>query len=320
MRLSDFIGEATEYDKKELLEERKPKSWLKSVSAFANGVGGALIFGVSDNEVLVGLEDAKSVSEKISETIKTKMDPVPQIILEIHSEDNKEFIVLKILAGQETPYYYTGDGNRIAYVRIGNESVPASSIDLKRLVLRGSNTSFDSLSSRYSFESLAFTKLRSVYRMRTGTELVDSDFVSFELMDEAGKLTNAGVLLADDSPMRHSRLFCTRWYGLDKASGIMEALDDKEYSGSLVSLLQEGTNFVKNNSKKRWRKRAMDELKCLSILNRRYMKSLLMHSFTVTIRKSVAKSILIFLMIDLKYILPAVCLTALLYKILIPTM
>ena len=113
MRLSDFIGEATEYDKKELLEERKPKSWLKSVSAFANGVGGALIFGVSDNEVLVGLEDAKSVSEKISETIKTKMDPVPQIILEIHSEDNKEFIVLKILAGQETPYYYTGDGNRI---------------------------------------------------------------------------------------------------------------------------------------------------------------------------------------------------------------
>ena len=254
MRLSDFIGEATEYDKKELLEERKPKSWLKSVSAFANGVGGALIFGVSDNEVLVGLEDAKSVSEKISETIKTKMDPVPQIILEIHSEDNKEFIVLKILAGQETPYYYTGDGNRIAYVRIGNESVPASSIDLKRLVLRGSNTSFDSLSSRYSFESLAFTKLRSVYRMRTGTELVDSDFVSFELMDEAGKLTNAGVLLADDSPMRHSRLFCTRWYGLDKASGIMEALDDKEYSGSLVSLLQEGTNFVKNNSKKRWRK------------------------------------------------------------------
>ena len=123
MRLSDFIGEATEYDKKELLEERKPKSWLKSVSAFANGVGGALIFGVSDNEVLVGLEDAKSVSEKISETIKTKMDPVPQIILEIHSEDNKEFIVLKILAGQETPYYYTGDGNRIAYVRIGNESI-----------------------------------------------------------------------------------------------------------------------------------------------------------------------------------------------------
>lgn len=43
-------------------------------------------------------------------------------------------------------------------------------------------------------------------------------------------LTNAGALLADESPMRHSRLFHTRWNGLDKASGVMEALDDKEFS------------------------------------------------------------------------------------------
>lgn len=81
MKLSDYIGEATEYDKKEILEERKPKSWLKSVSAFANGIGRALFFGVSNDEVLVGLEDAKGVSEKISEAIKTKMDPAPQVVL-----------------------------------------------------------------------------------------------------------------------------------------------------------------------------------------------------------------------------------------------
>lgn len=127
-------------------------------------------------------------------------------------------------------------------------------MDLKRLILRGSNVSFDSLSTHYPFESLAFTKLRSVYRMRTGLELTDSDFASFELIDENNMLTNAGVLLADESPIRHSRLFCTRWYGLDKASGIMEALDDKEYSGSLVSLLQNGLEFIKNNTKKRWKK------------------------------------------------------------------
>ena len=77
MKLSDYIGEATEYDKKEILEERKPKSWLKSVSAFANGIGRALFFGVSNDEVLVGLEDAKGVSEKISEAIKSHIDPIP---------------------------------------------------------------------------------------------------------------------------------------------------------------------------------------------------------------------------------------------------
>ena len=219
MRISEYIGEATEYDKKEMLEERKPKSWLKSISAFANGIGGALIFGVSDDEELVGLKDAKDVSEKISETVKTKMDPIPQIILENHSENDRDFIIVKVPAGQETPYYYIGDGNRIAYVRIGNESVPADATALKRLVLRGSGSTYDSLSSRYPLDRYAFTKLRSVYRQRTGLELEDSDFLSFGLVDEDGMLTNAGALLADESPMRFSRIFCTRWYGLSKASG-----------------------------------------------------------------------------------------------------
>ena len=60
--------------------------------------------------------------------------------------------------------------------------------------------------------------------------------------------------LIGESPVRHSRLFCTRWYGLDKASGVIEALDDKEFSGSLITLLQNGEEFVINNTKKRWKK------------------------------------------------------------------
>lgn len=260
LKISDLIGEATEYDKKETLEERRPKSWLKSVSAFANGIGGALIFGVTDNEEPVGLSDSKDVSEKISEIIKTKMDPIPQVIMEIHEEAGNEFVILRVPSGIETPYYYIGEGNRTAFIRVGNQSIPAGTIDLKHLVLHGSNKTYDSLTSQYKYENFAFTKLRSVYRKRAGQELEESDFTSFGLTDVNGMLTNAGALLADDSPVRHSRLFCTRWYGLDKASGVMEAIDDKEFSGSLVTLLQSGEEFVKNNSKKRWKKTANGRL------------------------------------------------------------
>ena len=209
-----------------------------------------MIFGVSNDERLIGLQNVQDTSEKISEIIKTKMDPIPQVVLDNHIEDGKAFIILRVLPGQETSYYYAADGNHIAYVHVGNESVPADAIALKRLVLRGTNMTYDSIVSSYRFQEFSFTKLSSVYRNRTGMELSDSDFISFELAAENGKLTNAGVLLADESPLKHSRLFCTRWYGLDKVSGVMEALDDKEYSGSLVSLLQNGMEFVKNNSKK----------------------------------------------------------------------
>ena len=99
MKISDLIGETTEYDKKVALEEKRPKSWLKSVSAFANCIGGVLIFGVSDNDELFGLSDVKRVSEVISEQIKQRLDPVPQTVLEIRHEDGKDFILLKVSAG-----------------------------------------------------------------------------------------------------------------------------------------------------------------------------------------------------------------------------
>jgi len=40
--IEQLIAEATECDFKVALETKKPKSWLKSVSAFSNGIGGTL--------------------------------------------------------------------------------------------------------------------------------------------------------------------------------------------------------------------------------------------------------------------------------------
>ena len=61
-----LIGETTEYDKKQYLEEKKPKSWCKSVSAFANGIGGSLIWGITKDDEIVGLESPARDAEIIS--------------------------------------------------------------------------------------------------------------------------------------------------------------------------------------------------------------------------------------------------------------
>nr|WP_289869051.1 RNA-binding domain-containing protein [uncultured Muribaculum sp.] len=62
--IQTLIGEAIAYDKKQMFEVNRPKSWLKSVSAFANGEGGTLIFGVSDEIVLSGLLMQKVMPRK----------------------------------------------------------------------------------------------------------------------------------------------------------------------------------------------------------------------------------------------------------------
>lgn len=64
MNIKDLIGEATEYDKKLALEEKKPKSWCKSVSAFANTFGGALILVFLMRGRLLGLTILKEMQKK----------------------------------------------------------------------------------------------------------------------------------------------------------------------------------------------------------------------------------------------------------------
>lgn len=248
------MGETNEIEKKQSLEEKRAKSWLKSVSSFANGIGGTIIFGITDDDELVGLQDAKEVSEKISETIKTRIDPIPQIILNIIEEEKKEFIILKVLGGQETPYYYISEGTRIAYVRVGNQSVMANAIDLKRLVLKSSNKSFDSLSTYYPFHLYLFDSLRAAFYFKHNIELEDSDFISFGLVDDKGMLTNAGALFLDQCPLYNSKVFCTCWNGLSKASGLKDCIDDAEYSGSLIRLLDFASAFVQRNTRKQWSK------------------------------------------------------------------
>lgn len=192
--------------------------------------------------------------EVISEQIKVKMDPAPEVLLKAHLIDSKEIITLEVYRGEETPYYYVGEGNYTAYVRIGNESVIATATDLKRLVLRGKNKTYDSLVTDYSFDDYSFSKLKAAYYKKTKKSMEMKDFESFGIVDKSGMLTNAGALLADESPIYCSRLFCTRWNGIDKASGVIDALDDEEYMGSLILLLEEGMSFARRNSKKMWRK------------------------------------------------------------------
>lgn len=66
--------------------------------------------------------------------IKSRLDPIPEFKIRFQKEEDKVLLIVDILKGEETPYYYSGDGVLEAYVRIGNESVKASSTELKRLV------------------------------------------------------------------------------------------------------------------------------------------------------------------------------------------
>ena len=136
MLINRLIAECTDYDFKERLEISKPKSWLKSISAFSNCLGGNLFFGVTNNKKLVGVDNPQFLCDKISELINAKITPIPTYILEPYNENGLVLIVVKILPGPSTPYYYSSDGVKEAYIRSGNQSIVAPRHILEELILK----------------------------------------------------------------------------------------------------------------------------------------------------------------------------------------
>ena len=254
--------ESTKLDYKIDLESEKPRSWLKSVSAFANTGGGHIVFGVTnDTHTPVGFSEPQPIASKIAELIAARISPAPRYEMnEVYSDSSKDACIdVFVQSGPHYPYYYHHEKTREAYVRHGDRSEIASDAELSNLILKGRNMTFDALPSSYKLSDVSFTLLAATYKKESGDDMVSPrDLESFGLVSDDGQITNAGLLFCDQGYLRQSKIVCTRWKGTEKGSIDGDALDDQEYAGaSLISLLSNAESFIRNNSKSPWTIRGM---------------------------------------------------------------
>lgn len=135
--IEQFIAETTDCDFKESVERAKPKSWLKSVSAFANTKGGTLLFGVTDGEhSVVGVADAQADADFVSQAIRSRLDPVPTFEIDVERNGDAYILAVTVPEGKDSPYYYHADGRMEAYIRVGNRSEVADAAQLRDLALK----------------------------------------------------------------------------------------------------------------------------------------------------------------------------------------
>ena len=225
-----LIAECTSYDFKEMLERKKVK------------------YGVNDEGEIVGLENAQADADFISEMIKARLDPVPEVQLIPMEHEGRTLLEVKVKAGVLTPYYYYQDGTRTAFVRVGNESVECNAQQLLSLVLKGTHMTWDSLPTQVDASKHSFIILANTFREQTHQEWNDKYLESFGLVTSDGKLTNAGLLFVDNCTVFQSRIFCTRWTGLYKD----DAISSVEHRANLVLLLKYGMDFIKNYTMSGW--------------------------------------------------------------------
>ena len=249
-----LIAECSDYELKQSIELEKPRSWLKTVSAFANTLGGIIIFGVDNDRKIVGLKDAANALEIISDKIKNRIKPLPEVEIYPFYEEEQNLIVVKVSKGRSGPYYYVHDRTKEVYIRLGDETIIAPNHILNELVLKGLNCTYDSLITDNKKRDYSFSYFEATYNERTHTKFKETDYISMNLSNKNGYLTNTGALLSDQNTIYQSRVFCTHWNGKTKTSLDSEAIDDKEINGSIVQQLFSSLEFIKNNMKIKWHK------------------------------------------------------------------
>ncbi len=118
------------------------KSYLKTVSAFANYGDGEIYFGVDDNGNQVGLDNPKKVAHNIENQINDNIKPSPNFLIEIN--EKSKVVHLFVYQGLNKPYFY----NSKAYKRSDSSTIEVDRFELNRLILEGNNEDFEALPSK----------------------------------------------------------------------------------------------------------------------------------------------------------------------------
>ena len=171
--------------------KREPsRSFLKTVSAFANYGNGTILFGVEDDGCHMGIARPQETCLEIEHAINDSLNPVPDFRLTIN--ENTKVIELTVNEGPDKPYLYKGK----AYRRADSSTVEVDRLEYNRLVRRGMNLSYDSLES--AEQHLTFTTLERELVEKAGLLTLDENaLISLELMTPARTFNNAASLLSD---------------------------------------------------------------------------------------------------------------------------
>ena len=180
-------------------KQEPSKTFLKTVSAFANYNDGRIVFGIDDDGNITGIDNAKTESLKIENMINDSISPIPDFDIQVSKNENKEIVILNVKKGKDTPYYYKGK----AYRRSDTLTVEIDRFELRRLAMQGMNIDYESRIA--SSQVLSFNTLETRLKEELGIKKISLDILkTLNLYNLDGYYNIAAELLADQNSIEFS--------------------------------------------------------------------------------------------------------------------
>lgn len=173
-------------------KETITNTFLKTVSAFSNYEGGEIIFGIRDDGSFAPIEDPDQKKLDIENKINDSIVPQPDYKLAV--TDHGKTITLHVFPGPRKPYMYKSK----AYKRNDTATVETDQLELTRLIMKGNNVSFESLTAKR--QSLSFSILEGYLKIQPGIGALSIDVLkSLGLYTDNKGYNKAAEILADEN-------------------------------------------------------------------------------------------------------------------------
>ena len=170
------------------------RTFLKTVSAYANFESGEILFGVADDGAVVGIDDPASACLTIENYVNDNIKPMPRYTLEVRTLQDRQIVALRVFEGKDKPYYYHGK----AYRRSDTSDVEVDRLELNRLVLEGQNLSFEEVKA--NSQDLTFSVLSDELERQAGVAPLDLNVLkTLRLYSDGEGYNNAAAVLADEN-------------------------------------------------------------------------------------------------------------------------
>lgn len=252
----DAISEDLDYEYKSQLNPENPIKWAKTIVGYANGKGGIMFVGVSNEGEAFGIEldEIDKTKNLIARINDRHIFPHARIRYMMRSVDaNAERFVLavNVAPADSVVRYREGDFNETVYIKGNGNSTPATPEDIISLSKR--KYGVDNETSEILYEESGWKEYLDLCReyRKASTVPTIKELQNEEIISKDGYAKSGFIMFGDNYTGDDSLICCRLWKGKDKTGTV---LDSGRYKGSLAKVFQNALNFIERDTKTGWRK------------------------------------------------------------------
>jgi len=228
------------------------RRYLKTVVAFANGLGGSVVFGIDDKALdVVGVPDGKlrKMEDGLASAISSACAPAIVPSFSRETIEGKTVLVVDIYPGRNTPYHIKAEGLDGVYVRVGATTRKAEREQVEDLILRGGNRTYDAVIREEEIVSEgAMMKLcrriTSAHAENSGERIkvTPNMLEGWGVVKKIGGKWHPSVAFQwlSTNNDHFARVQCAVFADDERT----EFIDRQEYSGSLIDQVEESYKFL----------------------------------------------------------------------------